>query len=884
MENNFFNPEEDNVALSNLSGYLDGNGILRLKDSNISSYNFDGMIPLVLYNITASAALPGMRFSLTGSAGEQTYYTIVSVANEDIDLDVVLSGKTVIEYLDDKNLLQSLSIGASSSIVVIREDWSNKFLGSNGWYLSSDGNGIFSNVAVRGRIEATEGKIDGDLTLGGSFTASTNNGQLILSSSGIFGSTASGSFHLDNIDGEISFTGDITANSGVIKKLTVGAGKTYPIINFIGAASVTPFGGNFILSMNSNSTKRFYAGDYFYINGIVPKGKAYADGYEFSASPLFNKITVGKDGTWSSPYTYKIITASYNTGTSIDSYFCTLQQSGLFVNYDFSNLTASSGSINFGYVYFGEYASYGLTGTTYIDGMVFSTIGPGTFFQNYIPDYIDLNGRFRLGKGNVVFDGTSLDVTGDIYATGGEISGDLAIVDGGQIYVGNNKNSGQRINIRHTDMTGYSELGYPIFSLVTGSAVSASPILESGGFDDLSPGTNPDPPWGTFWGFTAAGGTHTATVDSVVYKDGGQSARVSSSALGGINVSAMTQRVDNLIPGDTYTVSAWVYANKDLIVANDTYVDIWLLSSSTSAGGRPDYFTTDTRYYSILGATAVASAVWTKLSAKLTVPTSPYAYHSLHLRTQSASGTRVWWDTVELTKTNIASTISGLYFNDGELFSDNIKVVSDGNIILGNMQRAAIVGSLPDPTDIPDIIKLSGSDTTYRLWVGHINTTKAGFAVTKTGHVKAGLITSSATYNRTDTTAYVSISSAGVLGRYSSTQRIKYDIIPINTLLGPSIDNSKIISGSPSINYKNILSLTPVEYSLLDHPDNRKFGFIAEDVADKLPEIATYDDDGPTYFDMAGLIAATLAVVQDQQKIIEDLQNRVLQLESQLGG
>jgi hypothetical protein len=414
VENNFFNPEEDNVALSNLSGYLDGNGILRLKDSNISSYNFDGMIPLVLYNITASAALPGMRFSLTGSAGEQTYYTIVSVANEDIDLDVVLSGKTVIEYLDDKNLLQSLSIGASSSIVVIREDWSNKFLGSNGWYLSSDGNGIFSNVAVRGRIEATEGKIDGDLTLGGSFTASTNNGQLILSSSGIFGSTASGLFHLDNIDGEINFTGDITANSGVIKKLTVGAGKTYPIINFIGAASVTPFGGNFILSMNSNSTKRFYAGDYFYINGIVPKGKAYADGYEFSASPLFNKITVGKDGTWSSPYTYKIITASYNTGTSIDSYFCTLQQSGLFVNYDFSNLTASSGSINFGYVYFGEYASYGLTGTTYIDGMVFSTIGPGTFFQNYIPDYIDLNGRFRLGKGSIGYDGTTLNIRGSV--------------------------------------------------------------------------------------------------------------------------------------------------------------------------------------------------------------------------------------------------------------------------------------------------------------------------------------------------------------------------------------------------------------------------------------------------------------------------------------
>ena len=62
--------------------------------------------------------------------------------------------------------------------------------------------------------------------------------------------------------------------------------------------------------------------------------------------------------------------------------------------------------MSFGYVYFGEYSSYALSGTTFIDGLVLSTIGPGTFFETYTPDYIDLSGKFRLGKGNITYDGT----------------------------------------------------------------------------------------------------------------------------------------------------------------------------------------------------------------------------------------------------------------------------------------------------------------------------------------------------------------------------------------------------------------------------------------------------------------------------------------------
>ena len=53
---------------------------------------------------------------------------------------------------------------------------------------------------------------------------------------------------------------------------------------------------------------------------------------------------------------------------------------------------------------------------SFVVHLVESTVGPGTYFQNYIPDYIDLNGRFSLGKGNVTYDGDELSVSGDLTA------------------------------------------------------------------------------------------------------------------------------------------------------------------------------------------------------------------------------------------------------------------------------------------------------------------------------------------------------------------------------------------------------------------------------------------------------------------------------------
>lgn len=299
------------------------------------------------------------------------------------------------------------------------------YIDLGGTFKLGNGNITFDgdNLNIIGNINATGGEISGNLSLGGSLTASTNNGQLIISSSGISGITASGSFHLDNIDGEMSFTGDITANSGKVKKLTIGAGKSYPIVSLTGTASVK-YGerdsGNFILTVDPNS-KNFSPGDYFYLAGVKTSGSAFIiDNGTGLNSPIdpagfFTNLSLNKDGSWNNTYVYQIITASYLSGSpQYDKYFCRLQQGSIASNYDFSQVTGTSGSMNFGYVYFGEYSTYSLSGGTFIDGFVLSTVGPGTFFETYIPDYVDLSGKLRLAKGKINFDGTTLSVSGNI--------------------------------------------------------------------------------------------------------------------------------------------------------------------------------------------------------------------------------------------------------------------------------------------------------------------------------------------------------------------------------------------------------------------------------------------------------------------------------------
>ena len=123
-------------------------------------------------------------------------------------------------------------------------------------------------------------------------------------------------------------------------------------------------------------------------------------------------------------------------------------------------------------------------------------------------------------------------------------------------------------------------------------------------------------------------------------------------------------------------------------------------------------------------------------------------------------------------------------------------------------------------------------------------------------------------------------SPQGMIYRISSTYRIKDQIFPLssNSTLINSVPIEKIIN-NPGFDPYNILNITPVSFRSMEEIDNGKrfLGFIAEDIAEKVPEVATYDKNGePEYYSVNGIVSALLAVVQDQQKRIESLESAII--------
>lgn len=121
------------------------------------------------------------------------------------------------------------------------------------------------------------------------------------------------------------------------------------------------------------------------------------------------------------------------------------------------------------------------------------------------------------------------------------------------------------------------------------------------------------------------------------------------------------------------------------------------------------------------------------------------------------------------------------------------------------------------------------------------------------------------------------------LRRISSSQAIKYDITPLSGTLSPSVDPERT-STVATVDPSAILDVAVTEFSVIDDgqaTDRRVLGFIADDVADKLPIAVTrYDDGSPAGVLDTSLLAALLAVVQSQQTQLEQLTARLEALEA----
>jgi hypothetical protein len=92
------------------------------------------------------------------------------------------NAKVFVDYLDE-NFIESTKeffpvrdqFGYPiESVYLVYEDWEERNLGSDGWTISSSGNAIFNNLAIRGEVNATSGNFDGFLTV--------NNGSMKIGS------------------------------------------------------------------------------------------------------------------------------------------------------------------------------------------------------------------------------------------------------------------------------------------------------------------------------------------------------------------------------------------------------------------------------------------------------------------------------------------------------------------------------------------------------------------------------------------------------------------------------------------------------------------------------------------------------------------------------
>ena len=107
---------------------------------------------------------------------------------------------------------------------------------------------------------------------------------------------------------------------------------------------------------------------------------------------------------------------------------------------------------------------------------------------------------------------------------------------------------------------------------------------------------------------------------------------------------------------------------------------------------------------------------------------------------------------------------------------------------------------------------------------------------------------------------------------YTSDRRLKKNFEPFDNVL------------------EEVMMLKPKKFHMIDQEDseNKRIGFIAQEINSLYPSLVFYDPDEDVYsLNYSGLSTVAIAAIQDQQKIIESqklqiesLENRIAKLES----
>ena len=216
MSESFIEPDSLNTIFQSLSAIIDDDGATRFLNQELSSYNFDGFIPIETDTIKVNQLKPGDLFLPVGES-TGTLRAALKVEFDDPEMTDFPTSNYIISYLGPNGDIQTVTYDSDDDIEVYFEDWDNKILGNTGWIITQAGNAIFSNVAVRGRIEAQEGFLEnlgitGTLTMeaGGTINIGTDpgtpgNAGIVINESGIFAydDNETSTFSIDAATGEI---------------------------------------------------------------------------------------------------------------------------------------------------------------------------------------------------------------------------------------------------------------------------------------------------------------------------------------------------------------------------------------------------------------------------------------------------------------------------------------------------------------------------------------------------------------------------------------------------------------------------------------------------------------------------------------------------------
>jgi hypothetical protein len=484
--NSTFSQNNRYSTVSNIYGFYDpASDSLKLINDNLSSRNFNGFIPktaqeIFLYDANEGKfnLEPGQYIEITDEYGQANFRIVtqviadpegryygskVGVRDEAGNIDTSFSftypsgharGGTptdvLIGYLLADGEARTLTITTTldsgsfpnTKIYAVKENWTGVAAGSKGWLISSEGNAIFNNMHVRGRLEALSGDFVGNVTVNnGTMKIGANVSTTIDAVNGNYENDGiyinqynywydSGMFKVGDADSTLAW--DSNTN-----QLIVNGKITAKTLNVGGAQGIIYDGTNITIgsdvTINADLT----------VNGLTVGQNPTLLKINDNVSDI-NNLTTGtlvNDGIYVDRYNYWYTDGRFSVGNAVGTISFTTNPEEADTSLRISDrLIVGTNS----------FSNIQLVGGSTATN-TFIRVGTGGYNTETARFYVDGNGRFSLGQKLRYTIADGLFVEGAINATSGTFTN--------TVYVGNNATASNNIQLIGTSTAATTAIG-----------------------------------------------------------------------------------------------------------------------------------------------------------------------------------------------------------------------------------------------------------------------------------------------------------------------------------------------------------------------------------------------------------------------------------------